>query len=177
MIYIINNMEDISSWKRTSAAIVLTQTSIGRASKASKHHLEQFFIDMYMLNSSDIMSFLIPEFSSDDIPYLTTLLIFHLSRLMKNQQNDCAPSKDLDQPGHHPSLIRVFAVRTKKAWVLSYPLSGCPSWSESALSAVILLVLSWGGSSVQCENTRFLSKNEHFSIYLHASHILQDNHL
>ena len=28
-----------------------------------------------------------------------------------------------DQPGHPPSLIRVFAVRMKKAWVLSYPLS------------------------------------------------------
>ena len=28
----------------------------------------------------------------------------------KNQQNDCAPSEDLDQPGHPPSPIRVFAV-------------------------------------------------------------------
>ena len=34
------------------------------------------------------------------------------------------PSKDSDQPGHLPSLIRVFAVRMKKAWVLSYILSG-----------------------------------------------------
>ena len=43
-----------------------------------------------------------------------------------------------------PSLIRVFAVRMKKAWVLSYPLSaqrrlirldGCPGWSESSLGA------------------------------------------
>ena len=33
------------------------------------------------------------------------------------------PSEDSDQPGHPPSLIRVFAVRTKKHWVLSYPLS------------------------------------------------------
>ena len=41
----------------------------------------------------------------------------------QNQQNDCAPSKDSDQPGHPPSLIRVLAVRMKKAWVLSYPLS------------------------------------------------------
>ena len=29
------------------------------------------------------------------------------------------PSKDSDQPGIPPSLIRVFAVRMKKAWVLS----------------------------------------------------------
>ena len=35
----------------------------------------------------------------------------------------CAPCEDSDQPGHLPSLIRVFAVRMKKAWVLSYPLS------------------------------------------------------
>ena len=28
-----------------------------------------------------------------------------------------------DQPGHPPSLIRVIAVRMKKAWVLSYSLS------------------------------------------------------
>ena len=39
----------------------------------------------------------------------------------QNQQSDCAPSEDSDQPGHPPSLIiRVFAVCMKKAWVLSY---------------------------------------------------------
>ena len=41
----------------------------------------------------------------------------------QNQQNQCAPSEDSDQPGHPPSLIRVFAVRMKKPWVLIYPLS------------------------------------------------------
>ena len=41
----------------------------------------------------------------------------------QNQQNDCAPSEDSDQPGHPPSLIRVFAVRIKQAWVISYLLS------------------------------------------------------
>ena len=44
--------------------------------------------------------------------------------------------------GNLPSLIRIFAVRMTKAWVLSYPLSaqrrlirlgGCPGWSESSL--------------------------------------------
>ena len=53
-----------------------------------------------------------------------------------------APSEDSDKPGYPLSLIRVFAVRMKKAWVLSYPLSaqrrlirlgGCPGWSESLL--------------------------------------------
>ena len=33
------------------------------------------------------------------------------------------PSKDSDQPGFLPILIRVFAVCMKKAWVLRYPLS------------------------------------------------------
>ena len=41
----------------------------------------------------------------------------------KTSKMACAPREDLDQPGHLPSLIRVFAVRMKKAWVLSYPLS------------------------------------------------------
>ena len=35
----------------------------------------------------------------------------------------CAPSEDSDQPWHLSSLIRIFAVHMKKAWVLSYPLS------------------------------------------------------
>ena len=52
----------------------------------------------------------------------------------------------------------VFAVRMKKHWVLSYPLSiqwtlirlgGCPGWFESSLGAhVSLLVLSCCGSSI-----------------------------
>ena len=33
----------------------------------------------------------------------------------QNQQNEFATSEDSDQPGHPPSLIRVFAVRMKKA--------------------------------------------------------------
>ena len=55
----------------------------------------------------------------------------------QKQQTQCAPSEDSDLP----SLIRVFAVHMKKAWVLSYPLSaqqimgGCPGWSVSSLGA------------------------------------------
>ena len=67
----------------------------------------------------------------------------------KTNKMACAPSEDSDQPGHPPSLIRVFAVRMKNAWFLSYPLSGCPGWSEYSLGAhAILLVLSWGGSFI-----------------------------
>ena len=41
----------------------------------------------------------------------------------KSSKIVCAPSEDSDQPGHPPSLIRVFTVRMKKPWFLSYPLS------------------------------------------------------
>ena len=41
----------------------------------------------------------------------------------QNQQSECAASEDSDQPGHPPSLIRVFVVCMKKALVFSYPLS------------------------------------------------------
>ena len=63
-----------------------------------------------------------------------------------------APSENSDQPGHPPSLIRLFAVRLKEFWVLSYPLSaqrrlirlgGCTGWSESLPGThIISLVLS-----------------------------------
>ena len=39
----------------------------------------------------------------------------------KTNKMMCAPSEDLDQPGHPTSLIRVFVVRMKKPLVLSYP--------------------------------------------------------
>ena len=35
----------------------------------------------------------------------------------KTNKMACVPSKDSDQPGHLPSLIRVFAVRMKKTWI------------------------------------------------------------
>ena len=45
----------------------------------------------------------------------------------------CAPGEDSDKPWHPPSLIRVFAVRMKNAWFLSYPLSAQRRrWSDWA---------------------------------------------
>ena len=41
----------------------------------------------------------------------------------KTNKMICALSEDSDQPGHPPSLIRVFAVGMKKPWVFSYPMS------------------------------------------------------
>ena len=50
-------------------------------------------------------------------------LAMKLAASWQNKQNDlCAqPSEDSDQPGHLPSLIKVFAVHMKKHWVLGYP--------------------------------------------------------
>ena len=40
----------------------------------------------------------------------------------KTNKMTFVPSENLDQSGHSPSLIRVFAVCMKATWVLSYPL-------------------------------------------------------
>ena len=75
-----------------------------------------------------------------------TYLVIQTWRIVKwattwqNQQSDCASIEDSDQPGHPPSLIRVFAVRMKKTWVLSYPFSAQRRlWSDWA----DLICLRW----------------------------------
>ena len=60
--------------------------------------------------------------TKDNISISFNVLILKWTATWQNQQNDCAPSEDSDQPGQLPSLIRVFAVRMKKGWILSYPL-------------------------------------------------------
>ena len=55
----------------------------------------------------------------------------------------CAPSEDSDQPGHMPSLFRVFAVHMKKAWVLSYPLSAQQRLLSDWADAQADLSLHW----------------------------------
>ena len=61
-----------------------------------------------------------PDKKSSHIVYVN----LHENKPVHNKTNKmaCVPSEDSDQPGHLPPL-RVFAVRMKKAWVLSYPLS------------------------------------------------------
>ena len=61
----------------------------------------------------------------------------------------CASGEDSDQPGHPPSLIRVFAVRMKKAWVLSYPLGAqWRLWSDWTDAQAHL--------SLRCAHTHFV---------------------
>ena len=64
----------------------------------------------------------------------------------QNQQNECAPSEDSDQPELPPSLIRVFAVRMKKTWVLSYPLSVQRRLRSDWANAQADLSLRWAHS-------------------------------
>ena len=72
----------------------------------------------------------------------------------QNQQSECAFIEDSDQPGHPPSLIRVFAVHMKKPWALSYPLIAqrrlWSAWADLSLRwahTFTLLVLSCHGSN------------------------------
>ena len=61
---------------------------------------------------------------SDSLSMLgTQLQSIHEPPHDKANKMAIAPSEDTDQPVHPPSLIRVFAVRMNKHWVLSYPLS------------------------------------------------------
>ena len=64
--------------------------------------------------------------------FSTLILVLLLYEPLHDKTNKmtCAPSKDSDQPGH---LIRVFAVRLKKHWVLNYLLSAqWKLWSDWA---------------------------------------------
>ena len=79
----------------------------------------------------------------------TWLLVWEIKEPSHDKTNKvtCAPSEDSDQPGHPPSVIRVFAVRMKKnTWVLSYPLSAqrrC--WSDWADTHPLSLIWVFAG--------------------------------
>ena len=65
------------------------------------------------------------------LPYDDFFLNSYELQQDKTNKMTCVPSEDSDQPGHPPSLIRVFAVRMKKHLVLSYPLSAQQRlWSD-----------------------------------------------
>ena len=64
----------------------------------------------------------------------------------QNQQCGCVPSEDSDQPRHPSSLIRVFAVRMKKGWILSYPLNAQRRLRSDWADAQADLSLRWAHS-------------------------------
>ena len=74
----------------------------------------------------------------------------------KTNKRACAPSGDLDQPGHPLSLIRDFAVRMKTDWVLSYPLRAqWRLWSDWA-DAQADLSLCWAHMPFSAQLSRRL---------------------
>ena len=79
-----------------------------------------------------------------DRSFQVKFFIYMWAATWQNQQNGWAPSEDSDQPEHPASLIRVFAVRMKKPWVLSYPLSAQRRLFVGR--TVIMLILSCRGS-------------------------------
>ena len=96
----------------------------------------------------------------------------------QNQQCGCAPSEDSDQPGHPPSLIRVFAVRSRVAKDPSFLHANSEDFDKTgrmsrliwvfAGRTVTLLVFLWSGSiintislrKVSCFSARLLLYNE-----------------
>ena len=105
---------------------------------------------------------------------IIAVVILKWAASWQNQQNDCAPSEDSDQPGHLLSLIRVRPVWSESSLIAEWiakdqsflhadsedsdqtgwmprliRLGGYPGWSESSLGAhAILLVLSWGDTDL-----------------------------
>ena len=77
----------------------------------------------------------------------------------KTNKMTVRPAKT-DQPGHPPSLIRVFAVRMKIAWVLCYPLSASEDWSDW-VDAQADLSLRWAHSHCVGFLLRWLSYYRH----------------
>ena len=84
------------------------------------------------------------------------------------QQSDCAPSED-SEPGQPPSLIRVFAVRMKKVWVLSYPLSAQRRLWSDWVAAQADLSLRWAHMSF----CWFCHEAAHFSNYYRSKNSVQ----
>ena len=89
------------------------------------------------------------------LPNFFSYFNWNMSRCTTKPTKLRVPSKDADQPGHLPSLIRVFTVHMKKHWALNYIMSAqWRLWSDWADAQAdpslcwghIVLVLSWGGS-------------------------------
>ena len=89
---------------------------------------------------------------------------------VKTNKMTFAPSEDSDQPGHPPSRIRVFAIRKKKHWILSYPLSAVRRlWSDWA-NAQADQSLRWAHRSVCwfCHEVAHLFSTECAYISIHV---------
>ena len=93
-----------------------------------------------------------------------------MSRLVTKPTMWLCAQRRLRSAWHPPSLISVFAVRMKKAWVLNYQLSAqrrlWSDWADAqAGRTATLLVLSRGGSyKGQSNKTRILLQHHNWRI-------------
>ena len=87
----------------------------------------------------------------------------------------CASSEDSDQPGHLPSLKRVFAVRMKNLhWAQTKTLirlGEWPGWSEFSLGAHVSMFVLSRGSSYEINP---LDTFSFFFTYVHIHDCLHD---
>ena len=125
-------------------------------------------LDQFQYQWLEIFGFL-EELSLEAIvAFLKSISIWDAS--WQNQQNDCAPNEDSDQPGHPPSLIRVFAVRSIGSEGPKLSSCGCPGWSESSLGAhAILLVLSCRGFIRKVHENVLKPKNNLTKIIIYSN--------
>ena len=125
--------------------------------KASLHHWDLGYLRIYTKLITDYFSLLLdlsqriqPQMSTNEPPHDRT------------NNMACAPSEDSDQPGHPPSLIRVFAVRMKTHCVFSYTLSAQRRiWSDWT-DAQAGLNLRWAHSHF----VGFVMRRLKFSIFI-----------
>ena len=94
-----------------------------------------------------------------------------MKKKKKKKKSECAPSEVSDQLGHPPSLIRVFAVRMKKPWVLSYHLSAQRRLGSDWADAQADLSFRWAyGQFVGFVMRRLISDIDTvYNISLHSS--------
>ena len=74
--------------------------------------------------------------------------------------------EDSDQPGHPPSLIRVFAVGMKKAWVLSYS----QSISEYSDQTGRMPRLIWVFAGRTCQYVDFVRRRLKYNPCIYSTH-------
>ena len=97
-------------------------------------------------------------------PYFMKINIHYLSHLMTNQQNGMCAQRRLRSAWAVTQSIRVFAVRMKKAWVLSFPLSiQRRLWSDWADARLIRV---FAGRTSFCQ---FCNMAAHFIAHRHVT--------
>ena len=111
-------------WKRFSKSGACS-TVTGTEMRTSMRSFVTWIIlcPFHYSTRGDLSCFILPSdaFSSELSVFLLLNLLIHCQSTNeppddKTNKMVCAPSEDSNQPGHPPSLIRVFAVRAMGSW-------------------------------------------------------------